>query len=221
MFLLHTVCLVLHFKESAFKPGKFKFWTLIRSIIAFYEEGNKLMKTTSTSQNSKACLFKTWPPTCQTGATQGGLLPPNSTNTAASDRCSSDFRLQNEIAETSLTTGEGRLSWLHRPTRWRTHRVRDEAPALVLQAREDDARHQARRGAAQNHVGPRQLLDFLEDALLDFQVLKDTFLKKREKNNKKLAQRCKISELSTSIAAIWILKKKRFLCWMLQLQSSE
>lgn len=82
--------------------------------------------------------------------------------------------------------------------------MRDEAPALVLQAREDGARHQARGGAAQNHVRPRKLLDFLEDALLDFQVLKDTFLEKRkEKENNKLAQNC------TSVAAVWIKKKKK------------
>lgn len=81
--------------------------------------------------------------------------------------------------------------------------MRDEAPALVLQAREDGARHQARGGAAQNHIRPRQLLDFLEDALLDFQVLKDTFLEK-EKENNNLAQNCKMSELSASVAAVWI-----------------
>lgn len=62
-----------------------------------------------------------------------------------------------------------------------THRVRDQAAALVLQAREDGAGHQARGGAAQNHVRPRQLLNFLEDALLDSQVLKDTFLQREGK----------------------------------------
>lgn len=57
--------------------------------------------------------------------------------------------------------------------------MRDDAAALVLQARKDGARHQARGGAAQDHICPCELLDFLEDVLLDFQVLKDTFLKRK------------------------------------------
>lgn len=62
--------------------------------------------------------------------------------------------------------------------------MRDEAPALVLQAREDGAGHQARGGAAQYHVLTRQIFNVLEDLLLDFQVLKDAFLITQEKWHK-------------------------------------
>lgn len=62
----------------------------------------------------------------------------------------------------------------------------DEAAALVLQAREEGARDQARGRAAQDRVCPRELLNFLEDVLLDFQVLKDTFLQGKRKQKLKL-----------------------------------
>lgn len=53
----------------------------------------------------------------------------------------------------------------------------DEAATLVLHVREDGARHQTRSGAAQNHVCAHETLGFVEDLLLDFKLLKDTFLK--------------------------------------------
>lgn len=106
MFLLHTVCLVMRFKESAFKPGKLKFWTLIRSIIDFYEEGNKLMKTISTFPEIKGLSVQNLTTDLPNRRNPGAIyflqtLPIQPPQTGAA----SDFRPQTEIAETSLTRG--------------------------------------------------------------------------------------------------------------------
>lgn len=61
---------------------------------------------------------------------------------------------------------------------WRsTDRMSDEAATLVLHFWEDGARHQTRSGAAQDHICAHETLGFVEDLLLDFELLKDTFLK--------------------------------------------
>lgn len=162
------------------------------------------MKTASTSQNSKACPFETWPQTCRTGAIQGVcFLPHLSTSTAASDRrCitlqatdwnSRDF-FDNTRGSFVMTSpphpvahspgerqGTGSCSAGPRRrrsapgTRWSCSESRPSP-----QASRFPGRRSAWLPGSQRHIPG----------------------KKKEKENNKLAQNC------TSVAAVWIKKKK-------------
>lgn len=163
------------------------------------------MKTASTSQNSKACPFETWPQTCPTGAIQGVcLLPPSLYQYSC---------LRQALHQTSgHRLKKPRLLWQHERvvchdftappggalTGWETrHRLlfcRPEKTAL-------GTRHEVE--LLRITSVPASFSISWKTLCLTSRFSKTHSWKKKEKENNKLAQNC------TSVAAVWIKKKKK------------